>query len=312
MSKLLIEPPTHFCSYDRQRRQPVILCVLTWMCLLLAACGPSQAELDAQSTVVAAQKAATRVALLPTFTPTYTPTPTATPTSTPTATPTLTPTATSTPTLTPIPGATVVASSVAVYEGPGKEFSQVGQYTKNEALDIIGQFENCLWIKTISRKQSLTGWVDNAWLAVRYPLRCQDIPLGTYRPLTGVIRPNLNPGGYGLLTVTNGAAADSLVVLTRNGQIVTALYLRAGDTYSINNIKDATYSLYFSTGSDWNSKEFLSSASYQRFENPLVFTTSNTPQGIKYATWNVNLQPVAGGNAPVMKIAVSDFPDIGN
>lgn len=312
MSKLLIQPPAHFCWHNRQQRQPVILCLLIWICLLLAACGPSQAALDAQATVAAAQKAATLVALIPTFTPTDTPTATATSTATPTSTPTLTPTATSTPTLTPIPGATVVASSVAVYEGPGKEFSQVGQYNNNEELGIIGQSQNCLWIKTISRKQSLTGWVDNARLAVRMPVRCQDIPLGTYRPLTGVIRPNLNPGGYGLLTVTNSTATDSLVVLSRNGQLVTALYLRAGDSYSINHIKDASYSFYFSTGSDWNGKGFLTSPAYQRFENPLAFTTSHPATGITGTAINLTLQAVPGGNAAVVKVDGSDFPDIGN
>ncbi|MFZ5919243.1 MAG: hypothetical protein ACOYZ7_20115, partial [Chloroflexota bacterium] len=56
--------------------------------LVLAACGPSQAELDAEATDIAASSFATQTAKAPT----HTPTPTFTPTPTPTATPTHTPT----------------------------------------------------------------------------------------------------------------------------------------------------------------------------------------------------------------------------
>jgi hypothetical protein len=77
----------------------ITLLILT----ILPACGPSQAQLDATSTQVAANILATQTAQAPTNTPTSTPSPTATntPTATPTLTPTLTPTSTSTPTLTP-------------------------------------------------------------------------------------------------------------------------------------------------------------------------------------------------------------------
>ena len=81
----------------------VLNCLLAG--IVLAACVPSQAELDAQATEIAAGLFATQTAEAPTDTPTPIPTdtPTSTPTHTPTATPTLTPTPTSTftPTSTP-------------------------------------------------------------------------------------------------------------------------------------------------------------------------------------------------------------------
>jgi len=55
-------------------------------CMFMVACGPSQAELDAQATAIAADSFATQTAEAPTVTPTPVP-PTATPTSTPTRTP---------------------------------------------------------------------------------------------------------------------------------------------------------------------------------------------------------------------------------
>lgn len=82
----------------------VLICLLA--SAILVACGPSQAERDAQATKIAADVFATQTAEAPTPTPTFTPTftPTPTPTSTPTST--LTPTPSSTPTTTPTPTAT--------------------------------------------------------------------------------------------------------------------------------------------------------------------------------------------------------------
>lgn len=87
----------------------IVICLL--IALLVVGCGPSQAQLDATSTQVAANLIGTITASAPTYTPTptatstptLTPTATATPTSTPTKTPTLTPTKTAAPTQTPTP-----------------------------------------------------------------------------------------------------------------------------------------------------------------------------------------------------------------
>ncbi len=82
----------------------VLACLLT--SAILAACGPSQAELNAQATKIAANILATQTAEAPTLTPTPTLTSTPTPIPTPTLTPTPTSTDTPTPTDTPRPMAT--------------------------------------------------------------------------------------------------------------------------------------------------------------------------------------------------------------
>lgn len=73
---------------------------------LLAACGPSQAELDATTTQMAKDIFSTQTAQAPTATETHTPSPTATVTPTPTSTSTST--STPTPTLTPTPGLSTI------------------------------------------------------------------------------------------------------------------------------------------------------------------------------------------------------------
>jgi hypothetical protein len=74
----------------------IILSSCLFSVLLLNSCGPSQADLNALSTQIAANIYATLTAQAPTSTPTFTPT--STPTNTLTPTPTRTPTITPTPT----------------------------------------------------------------------------------------------------------------------------------------------------------------------------------------------------------------------
>lgn len=80
--------------------------------VILSACGPSQAELDATATQVAANIFATQTAQAPTATPTFTPSPS------PTATPTATPTPTSTPTITPTPTPRLLAVALTLGDLP--------------------------------------------------------------------------------------------------------------------------------------------------------------------------------------------------
>lgn len=82
------------------KKQSLLAFVCILGCVATVACGPSQEELDATSTEIAADIFATQTALV---TPTPTPTNTSTPTNTATATNTPTPTNTATITPTPLP-----------------------------------------------------------------------------------------------------------------------------------------------------------------------------------------------------------------
>ena len=85
-----------------EKRVPfVLMCLLT--SAILVACGPSQAERDAQATKIAADIFAAQTAEPPTLTPTPTSTPVPTSTPMPTSTPAVTPLPTGTLTVTPQP-----------------------------------------------------------------------------------------------------------------------------------------------------------------------------------------------------------------
>jgi hypothetical protein len=131
---------------------------------------------------------------------------------------------------------------------------------------------------------------------------------GTSRPLTGLIMPNQSESGYGELTVENGTTRDGVVILTLNNVPMMAAYIRSGETFSMNGIRDGIYYLYFSTGDDWNGKVFTTAPSHKKFEDSFEFTTGATT----YTTWSVTLQGVVGGTAAAEEIDESVFPSIGN
>lgn len=239
-----------------------------------------------------AEQAATMTAAAWTATPTRTPTPAATPTETPTAT--------------PMPAAVVNGSVVDVREGPGTEYLLQGSLNKNEELDIIGQFKDCAWLKVSSRNQSMIGWISGDKQYVELRITCENIPPGTFRPLTGVIKSNQRGDGYGELTVDNGTTRDGVVILTLSDDPVMAAYIRSGDSFTMKGIRGGTYYLYFSTGAEWNGKAFTTTPSHQKFEDAFEFTSSATT----YSIWSVTLHGVVGGTASVEEVDESEFPDI--
>lgn len=301
------QSPTCFSAKLYTCRKQFILPFLVIISFMLASCAPALKALDAGATQVAA-----RFFTTPTPTPTLTPTATITPTTTPT--PTITPTPT--PTDTPTPDALVLAKTLKVFDGPGPKYPGLGHFTKAEELDVVGQNSNCAWLQVKSRKQPLAGWILAAKQSIQSQITCAAVPLGVYRPPTALIKSDSNAGGLGQLIIVNGNTQDGVAILTFNKKSVTAAYIRAGKTFTIKGIRDRTYNLYFTTGSDWNGKVFLTSVTHHLFEDSFKFTTrvttTATTRTTTYMKWNVSLQPVKGGTAKVDEIAESDFPDLDN
>jgi hypothetical protein len=283
-----------------------IIAICIFASLLLVACGPSAAERNAQVTAIAANIRATQTAEAPTPAATLTPTPTPSPTAT--ATPTKTPTPTATPTETPtaIPGAVVSSNVLNVREGPGTEYQKQGLFNKNDELDVIGRFKDCAWLKVSSRNQSMLGWISGDKQYVELRITCADIPLGTFRPLSGAVKSDQRGGGYGELTVDNGTTKDGVVILTLSDDPVMAAYIRSGGSFTMKGIRDGTYYLYFSTGAEWNGRAFTTTPSHQKFEDAFEFTTGATT----YSTWSVTLHGVVGGTAAAEDVDESEFPKI--
>jgi TolB protein len=169
--------------------------ILTLIALLtsgaLSACGPSQADLDATATVIAADIFAAQTVAAPTATltptvtstPTFTHTPAPTPTHTSTPTPTHTPSPTSTPTAThtptrtptpthtptPLPDAVVSAEMANVRAGPDTIYDIVGQAQGGDALRITGKDSTGDWLAVVM-SDGTQGWVSVSLLEVNVAL----------------------------------------------------------------------------------------------------------------------------------------------
>ncbi|MDR3576938.1 MAG: SH3 domain-containing protein [Anaerolineaceae bacterium] len=318
MNKLSVRLQTRFCSLDRRPHKRVAIALLVLMGLIAASCGPSQSELNAQSTLSAASDLST--AFAPTLTPTLTSLPTATPipslTPTPLPTQTTVPTITSTPTLKPTitstPDAVIVGSLMLVHDGPGTAYAQLGHFTKNEGVTILGEYENCLWLKLKSVQHPLTGWISGSKQYVKYQTSCADIPVGTFRPPTSLLLSYQKGGGYGTLNINNGTNEDGVVFLTIGQSPSKSAYIRAGESFLMQGIRDQTYNLYFMKGSDWDGKEFLTNPSYHHFQDSLTYATKYTQTAVIYHTWSVTLQGVIGGTGKVDDVGGSNFPGLGN
>ena len=288
-----------------------VVCVSLLAGLTLVACGPSSERPSAVATTIASSVMSTQIAAAPTATliPTSTPQPasTAIPTiaQTPTATPTATPTETPIPT--PEPQAVVVGETLNVREGPGTGYAVLGRLSRNEELEIAGQYSKCSWLQVSSRSQDMSGWIAGGKQYVDLRVPCEEIPAGRFRPVTGYVTALGPANGHGQLTVENGTNNDGVVILTLNEKPVAAAYIRAGDSFTIKDISDGIYYLYFSTGVDWNGDRFVNQASYQRFDDSIPFTTSATT----YTIWNVTLHGVVGGTASASDVDESEFPAIG-
>ena len=75
-------------------------------------------------------------------------------------------------------------------------------------------------------------------------------------------------------------------------------------------IFDGRYQVYFSTGKEWNGKEFTVGAVHQKFRDFLIFTTQVTNDVIKYTTWKITLHKVPGGTAETDRVDRKDFPPV--
>ncbi len=112
--------------------------------------------------------------------PTATQTPTAKPTRTPTpAPPTDTPTPKATETPTPVPAdAVVTAPQLNVRSGPGTAFGSVAALVKDDALDVIGQSNDCAWLQ-VRTATGAEGWVAHLIGGKEYTslnIECDSVP----------------------------------------------------------------------------------------------------------------------------------------
>ena len=127
----------------------------------------------------------------------------------------------------------------------------------------------------------------------------------TSRPPNGTILYSGIRGGLGRLTIKNGPSQDGEVTLVLGRSKAISVYVRARSSTTVGNIKDGTYTIYYTTGSLFSVCEgrFTHGATYWRFNDRLPFVSPPS-----YTVATLTLYAVTDGNAPTTQIPPGDYP----
>jgi hypothetical protein len=138
----------------------------------------------------------------------------------------------------------------------------------------------------------------------------------TVEPANGyVFKNNLWGGGLGTLTVRNGTVNGAIVKLvsTRLNRSVFTVFVAPNSSYTIKNIPNETYRLAYATGRRFNplTDTFDRLYGISVFDRYLTYDTRDVDEydgtHTYYHTFEVTLQPVAGGNARTSTLAPQSF-----
>jgi hypothetical protein len=127
----------------------------------------------------------------------------------------------------------------------------------------------------------------------------------TSRPANGTILYSKIRGGLGSLTIKNGPSQDGVVTLVQVRSKAISVYVRAHLSTTVRNIRDGTYTIYYTAGSLFSVAKgrFTRGATYWRFDNRLRF--ASPPH---YTVATLTLYALRGGNAPTTQIPPGDYP----
>ena len=130
------------------------------------------------------------------------------------------------------------------------------------------------------------------------------------RPSNGSYIRDGSRDGRAELAIDNGGAADAVVTLSKEGKPAISVYVRKGKTYTVKNVSDGSYAVFFSGGSGWDdvARAFGRNCSFSRFEDPLKFRTIRDAEDL-LAELQDHSAPVVGGTARTDDVDPDDFPD---
>ncbi len=168
-----------------------------------------------------------------------------------------------------------------------------------------------LILRTAVRIGVLAALVLVVGLLATPPVSAQSVPAAastacaTSRPPNGTILYAGISGGLGTLTIKNGPSQDGVVTLVQGTSKAISVYVRASSSTTVGNIKDGTYTIYYTTGSLFSVCEgrFTREATYWRFNDRLPFVPPPS-----YTVATLTLYAVTDGNAPTTQIPPGDYP----
>jgi hypothetical protein len=127
-----------------------------------------------------------------------------------------------------------------------------------------------------------------------------------------LVRPGSRTG-RGELTVDNGGGSrDAVITLAVGKRPAFSVYVRKHAKHTVGGIRDGTYRVYYTTGTDWDPKAraFTRGCAFERFDDTFKFETTHTATRVEWVEWTVTLQPVSGGTARTSDVHPNDFPAV--
>jgi hypothetical protein len=177
--------------------------------------------------------------------------------------------------------------------------------TASVVLARLGKADGLLAVRDASKALAAKGGQGYKVSLVALPPQGQP-----GRPSNGQFVRQGSRTGRGELTVDNGGGRDAVITLAVGKRPAFAVYVRKGAKHTVTGIRDGTYQVFFTSGTDWDRKTraFGRDCSFDRFDASMKFETTQTATQTEWSTWSITLQPVAGGNAPSSEVDPDDFP----
>lgn len=138
-------------------------------------------------------------------------------------------------------------------------------------------------------------------------------PCQAARPETGTYIKDINRNGYGQLTMHNDECQDAIVVVADlDVHPLIAVYVRAGEPFTVTGIKDGKYVIYSTAGKDWNSKKgtFADPRGYYKFGEPIEVKTTDLGDDVESSAFEIILWEVSLGQSNFV-LDFFEFPDLG-
>jgi hypothetical protein len=114
--------------------------------------------------------------------------------------------------------------------------------------------------------------------------------------------------GSGQLKIKNGGGTDGVISIVAGNakQPTVAVYVRGKQNFTVRGIRDGTYHIYMTTGTDWDpaARTFSRDCTFARFDDTFKFSTTSTT----YTVWELTVSASAGGNATATEVGADEFP----
>ena len=127
--------------------------------------------------------------------------------------------------------------------------------------------------------------------------------------------PAIFPAGEGRLTVVNETALDAVVKLVEEGKGTTLLrywFIESKKAVVLEDLGPCGCSLYFGLGKEWdhNTRKFRLNRSYGKYKEPLTFTETKTPDGLRSQNYTVHFAGAAGSIAQTHIVDETTFNEL--